>query len=100
MCIRPDEYHLEETPIPDVIEVLLTEQTQAINEVIDLVSDSDTEIQSMTLENIIPVIEPGVDEGASATSNARDPRLQLSSPSSHSIGFKEETLNSKQEDET
>ncbi len=72
MCIQPDEYHLEETPIPDVIEVVLTEQTQAINEVIDLVSDSESE----------------------------DPRLQVSSPSSHSIGFKEETLNSNQEDET
>ena len=55
-CIRrhKDEYHLEETPIPDVIEVIVS---QAINEVIDLVSDSDTEIQPMILEDIIPVLE-------------------------------------------
>ena len=58
-CIRrhQDEYHLEETPIPDVIEVIVSQQIQAISGVIDLVSDSDTEIQPMILEDIIPVLE-------------------------------------------
>ena len=50
-CIRR---HQDDPPIPDVIEVIVS---QAINEVIDLVSDSDTEIQPMILEDIIPVLE-------------------------------------------
>jgi len=70
-----DEYHL---PIPnDVIEVILKEQAQAINEIIDLVSDSDTEIQPMILEDIIPVLE-------------------LTKESAHSLGSKEESVKEEQ----
>ncbi len=48
-CIKtPDD-----PPIPnDVIEIILKEQTQAINEIIDLVSDSDDDItKEETLNN-------------------------------------------------
>ena len=83
-CIRrhTDEYHLEETPIPDVIEVIVSQQIQAINEVIDLVSDSDTEIQPIILEGL--VLELSVDEGASTM-------LQVSS-----LGSKEESVTEEQ----
>jgi hypothetical protein len=62
--------HTGDPPIPN--DVIVTEQIQAIHEIIDLVSDSDTEIQPMVLEDTIPVTP---------------------------LGFKRETLNNKQEDE-